>query len=272
MKPSTLQIGAVAAVALLACGLSGCASEKAQEPIYLPASMTISSDYATYITTYSYDGHGNLISSTDSQVKMDGGTFIDASGDASEYEEGASYIHTKTYTIGEDGTPTSVKVTTIDKGDKKELAYDYAVTLNEDGLWQKLTKSENGNVTATATFEYEDGLPKSITQDYGRGQTTTEFDENGWETELCNQPGTVSNDSDGSLQSFNCYRGSYSCEYDENGCLTALYRDGELEAKIDYTVIEDPSPAVLALSNLKLDGIGFAYNYFWHWELGASLP
>lgn len=278
-------ITAVAVAAAICFALAGCSgapapsdgqsvdisAEAAQEgPIYLPSSMTISRDGTTYIESYVYDERGNLLNSTDSRVKTSGGAFIDASGDVSRYAEGASYNSTAAYTLNESGTPTSLTRNTVNEGEHTTATLDFTIDVADSGLWERITTSRDGKTGMTAIIEYNDGVPKTIERDYGKGSSATEFDKSGWEASMVDSPESVFDESSGALKSASLYGQDYSFEYDENGCLSEVYRDGELEAQIVYVAIDDPSPAVRALSHLKLDSIGFAYPYDWCWELGGT--
>lgn len=274
MKPLILKIGTVAAGAALACCLFGCSETNnavaSQDPVYLPSSMTINKDGTTYVQSYTYDDQGNLISSADSRVKTTGGTFIDASGDASRYEEGASYSSTTAYSLDENGVPVSFDRTVVEGNDQTTTHTDIEIEVNESGLWEEIALLKNGETVLAASIAYEYGLPKAIQRDYGKGPSTVEFDKSGWEADMVNSSDAAYNEQTARLESTNLYGRDFSFEYDENGCLSSIYCDGELETQISYTLIDNPSPAVYSLSHLKLNWIGFGYPYGWYWELGGT--
>ena len=269
MKPLILKIGAVAAGAALACCLFGCAEE--QESIYLPSSMIINydGDGTTYIESYTYDSRGNLVSCMDSRVKPLGGESVGVN-DLSGREEGMLSVYNSltTYEFDENGIPTSLTRSriTVDGNKQSTAEIDFEIETDETGLWREIVATEDGEALWNGSIEYENGLPKVIQIDRGWGATSTEFDGSGWRTQEINSPNAVFDESTGRLESIY----DYSFEYDENNCLTAVYRDGKLETQIDYVLIESPSPSVYALSHLKLDSVGMVYPYGWYWELGGT--
>lgn len=257
---------------LSSCLLIAC-SGSASGPVYMPSRITTynkTNNSATnnYLT---YDSSGNLTSLVQETLGGPGTHFDFETGDITRYS-GSKTVDNYDVALDQNGLATSVTYWQENNyGGTNPTPAEIITETNEKGQIASINVDPDeavvGILHSKTYFTYDNsGNISSVNKENGSYTSVYEYNEDGWQTAGSVIGGYVGNvssqydlvkDSNGKVigvkyKNIQGGEDTVTFEYDDEGCISLAYLNGNKRVEIEYTTIDTPSATARAFSQLKI--------------------
>lgn len=254
MKKKILLLSLSAFAALVMAVCSGCSGETSKNtgPVYLPTHFVISEKQTVTEVDLGYDAEGNITEFKSVTTYTNGGTLFGTDGSTSRYEAGNTSTSMYAIELDSEGFPVSLSYdNTSREGENSTGTYNLAYEKDSKNRLAKVEQMDaSGSLAYIFEYTYDDnGNLSELTKTYvpRNGVRTTNYNENGWDTS-----NEYQTDSSGQVIGSNTMYGDLTFEYDDNGCIVGISKEGQSFATIEYAEITNPSQYARACAHNKI--------------------